>query len=60
MVLSASIMLTLGVLHLVYTFWGPKLTPRDRALQISMSQIFTCDYDGNNNVAGLDRLQCKP
>jgi hypothetical protein len=39
MVLSASIMLTLGVLHLVYTFWGPKLTPRDRALQISMSQI---------------------
>lgn len=32
-------MLTLGVLHLVYTFWGPKLTPRDRALQISMSQI---------------------
>jgi hypothetical protein len=39
MVLSASIMLTLGVLHLVYTFWGPKLTPRDHALQISMSQI---------------------
>jgi hypothetical protein len=39
MVLSAGIILTLGVLHLVYTFWGPKLTPRDRALQISMSQI---------------------
>lgn len=38
MVLSASIMLGLGVLHLVYTFWGPKLTPRDRALQVSMSQ----------------------
>jgi len=25
--------------HLVYTFWGPKLSPRDPALQISMSQI---------------------
>jgi hypothetical protein len=38
MVFSASIVLTLGVLHLVYTFWGPSLTPRDPALQISMSQ----------------------
>jgi len=39
MVLSASIILSLGVVHLVYTFWGPMLTPRDPALQISMSQI---------------------
>jgi hypothetical protein len=39
MVLSASINFTLGVVHLVYTFWGPNLTPRDRALQISMTQI---------------------
>jgi hypothetical protein len=39
MVFSASIILTLGVVHLVYTFRGPKLTPRDPALQISMSQI---------------------
>ena len=38
MVFSASIVLTLGVLHLVSTFWGPSLKPRDRALQISMSQ----------------------
>ncbi len=38
MTLSASIVLTLGVVHLVYTFWGPKLTPREPALQISMSQ----------------------
>jgi hypothetical protein len=38
MVLSANIVLTLGVLHLVSTFWGPSLTPRDPALQISMSQ----------------------
>jgi hypothetical protein len=39
MVLSASIIFTLGVVHFVYTFWGPKLTPRDRALEVSMSQI---------------------
>ena len=38
MVFSASIVLTLGVLHLVYTFWGTSLTPRDPALQISMRQ----------------------
>ena len=38
MVFSASIVLTLGVLHLLSTFWGPSLTPRDPALQISMSQ----------------------
>src|SRR5271166_6521904 len=38
MVLSASIIFTLGVVHLVYTFWGTKLTPRDPALEISMSQ----------------------
>jgi hypothetical protein len=36
---SAAILLTLGVLHLVYTFWGPKLTPRDSALQSAMRQI---------------------
>ncbi len=39
MVLSASIVFTLGVVHLVYTFWGPTFTPRDPSLQISMSQI---------------------
>ena len=39
MVVSASIVLTLGVVHFVYTFWGPNLTPRERALQVSMSQI---------------------
>jgi hypothetical protein len=39
MVLSASIVFMFGILHLVYTFWGPKLTPRDPTLQISMSQI---------------------
>jgi hypothetical protein len=39
MVVSASIIFTFGVIHFVYTFCGPKLTPRDLALQISMSQI---------------------
>jgi len=39
MVGSASIVLTLGVVHFVYTFWGPNLTPREHALQVSMSQI---------------------
>jgi hypothetical protein len=39
MVFSASIVFTLGVVDLVYTFSGPMLTPRDPALQISMSQI---------------------
>ena len=39
MVLSASIIFTLGLVHLVYTFGGPQLTPRDPALQLSMSQI---------------------
>ena len=39
MVLSASIVFALGVIHFVYTFCGTKLTPRDPALQLSMSQI---------------------
>jgi hypothetical protein len=39
MVLSASIIFTLGAVHLIYTFWGPNLTPRDPTLQISMTQI---------------------
>ncbi len=39
MVLCASIVFTLGVVHFDYTLWGPKLRPRDPALQISMSQI---------------------
>jgi hypothetical protein len=39
MVASASIIFALGIIHFIYTFWGPKLMPRDPALQISMSQI---------------------
>jgi hypothetical protein len=41
-VLSASIMFTLGIVHLVYTFWGAKLTPRDPALQISSISCAQC------------------
>lgn len=36
---SAGVLLTLGVIHLIYTFWGEKLTPRDPALQVRMSQV---------------------
>src|SRR5215471_9752722 len=39
MILSASIAFTLGAVHLIYTFWGSNLTPRDPALQVSMSRI---------------------
>ena len=39
MVVSASIVFSLGVVHFVYTFSGQNLTPRDHALQISMSQV---------------------
>jgi hypothetical protein len=36
---SALVLSTLGVLHLVYTFRGPKLTPRDPALQARMAEV---------------------
>lgn len=39
MTLSALVVLMLGVLHLIYTFSGPKLTPRDPALQARMNEI---------------------
>jgi hypothetical protein len=39
MTLSALVILTLGTLHLVYTFRGPKLTPRDPALQARMTEV---------------------
>jgi hypothetical protein len=37
--LSALVLLTLGVLHLVYTFSGPLLTPRDPALRARMEEV---------------------
>jgi hypothetical protein len=39
MIVSAGIVFSLGVLHLVYTFWGPKLTPRDPALRARMTEV---------------------
>lgn len=38
MALSAGIIIVLGVLHLVYTFSGSSLLPRDPALQATLSQ----------------------
>ena len=39
MVASAAIPFAIGALHFVYTFAGPKLTPRDPALQASMREV---------------------
>lgn len=36
MTASATIILVLGLIHLLYTFRGPKLTPRDPALKAAM------------------------
>ena len=36
---SAAIVLLLGLLHVAYTFRGPKLLPRDRELQARMQQV---------------------
>jgi hypothetical protein len=39
MVASAGIVLALGAIHLVYTFYGAKLTPRDPALHAAMREV---------------------
>jgi hypothetical protein len=36
---SAAILLLLGLLHLLFTFHGPKLLPRDAALQKRMQEV---------------------
>ena len=36
---SAAIILLLGLVHLLYTFHGPKLLPRDRELQARMQEV---------------------
>jgi hypothetical protein len=38
-VASAAIILLLGGTHLVYTFYGPKLWPRDRELLTRMQEV---------------------
>jgi hypothetical protein len=39
MAASAAIILLLGLVHLAYTFYGPKLLPRDPALQSRMQEV---------------------
>jgi len=36
---SSAIVLVLGLIHLLYTFNGPKLLPRDRELQTRMQEV---------------------
>ena len=36
---SAAIILVLGLIHLLYTFYGPKFLPRDRELQTRMQEV---------------------
>ena len=36
---SATVLLLLGLMHLLYTFYGPKLLPRDRELQTRMQEV---------------------
>lgn len=36
---SASIALALGITHLAFTFFGPKLRPRDHALEARMNEV---------------------
>jgi hypothetical protein len=36
---SAAIMLLLGLLHLLYTFYGPQLWPRDAELHTRMQKV---------------------
>ena len=39
MLSSAAVLFALGTVHLMITFVGPKLTPRDPALQARMSEV---------------------
>ena len=39
MTISAIMLFVLGMLHLILTFVGPKLTPRDPALQARMREV---------------------
>jgi hypothetical protein len=36
---SAAIIMLLGLIHLLYTFYGPKLLPRDRDLKARMEEV---------------------
>ena len=39
MAASAAVILAIGMIHLIYTFRGPNLTPRDPAVQQRMEQV---------------------
>ncbi len=39
MIISAAIIALLGFAHLLLTFWGPKLLPRDRTLKAAMEEV---------------------
>jgi hypothetical protein len=39
MVASAGVLFALGTAHLIFTFVGPRLTPRDPALQVRMGEV---------------------
>ena len=39
LVVSAAVLFSLGTAHLIFTFVGPKLTPRDPALQARMREV---------------------
>ena len=39
MTASAAVILAFGIIHLLYTFHGPKLTPRDTALRQRMQEV---------------------
>ncbi len=39
MAASAAIIGLLGFVHLLLTFWGPKLLPRDRSLEAAMGEV---------------------
>ena len=39
MTVSAAVVLALGAVHLVYTFWSAKLAPRDAALRQRMEEV---------------------
>jgi hypothetical protein len=39
LIASAAVILVFGIIHLLYTFRGPKLTPRNPALRARMEQV---------------------
>lgn len=46
--LGALIILILGTIHLAYTFWGPKLSPRNPELRTFMGEVAPVISDQTN------------